>query len=124
MRKFPQRHHAVRLGGFLRTAGSPLDRRCPQAYARAAHTCSGRTPVALRVAAGPPDDVPNPTTGEPDDVQARRVPVYAGPPGRDRGVFDLGTALRPGGDPAGFRLVAQGDAAWAGGLFAAVDVRQ
>ncbi|MFG2605853.1 hypothetical protein ACGFT2_20260 [Streptomyces sp. NPDC048514] len=124
MRKFPQRHHAVRLGGFVRTAGSSPDHRSPRAPAREAHSRPGRTPVALRDATGPPDGVPDSTTGRPDDVQARRVPAYARPPGCDRGVFDLGAALRRGGDPAGSRLVSQWDAAWAGGLFAAVDVRQ
>ncbi|MES4890270.1 hypothetical protein [Streptomyces sp. NPDC096012] len=149
MRKSPQRHHAVRLGGFVRAVGSPLGPGRPRAhacatyahsahacaahassaharvaYVHSAHACSRRTPVAPRVAAPPPDDVPDSTTGGPDDVRARRVPAYVRPPGRDRGVFDLGTALRPGGDPGGFRLVPQGDAAWAGGLVDAVDVRQ
>ncbi|MFJ4948056.1 DUF3344 domain-containing protein [Streptomyces sp. NPDC088760] len=83
-----------------------------------------RTPVALRDSANPPDDVLNSTISEPGDVPARRVPAYANTLGYDSDVFDLGRALRRGGDQPGFRLVSHADAAWAGALFAAVDARK
>ncbi|MFE1194920.1 DUF3344 domain-containing protein [Streptomyces olivaceoviridis] len=83
-----------------------------------------RTPVALRDSANPPDDVLNSTISEPGDVPARRIPAYANTLGYDSDVFDLGRALRRGGDQPGFRLVSHADAAWAGALFAAVDSRK
>ncbi|WP_030345246.1 hypothetical protein [Streptomyces sp. NRRL S-1022] len=83
-----------------------------------------RTPVALRDSANPADDVLNSTISEPGDVPIRRVPAYANTLGYDSDVFDLGRALRRGGDQPGFRLVSHADAAWAGALFAAVDATE
>ncbi|MEV5382211.1 DUF3344 domain-containing protein [Streptomyces sp. NPDC052721] len=80
-------------------------------------------PAALGDAADPADDVLNSTISEPGDEPARRVPAYANTLGYDSDVFDLGSALRDGGDQLGFRLVSHRDAAWAGALFVAVDAR-
>lgn len=82
-----------------------------------------RTPVALGDAADPTDDVLNSTISEPGDVPAERIRAYASTLGYDSDVFDLGPALRHGGDQPGFRLVSHPDAAWAGALFAAVDAQ-
>ncbi|MFE2069981.1 DUF3344 domain-containing protein [Streptomyces sp. NPDC059467] len=83
----------------------------------------GRTPLPLGDSAGPADDVLNSTINEPGPVRARREPAYANTLGYDSDVFDLGTGLAQGGDQPTFRLVSQRDAAWAGALFAAVDVQ-
>ncbi|WBO66250.1 DUF3344 domain-containing protein [Streptomyces camelliae] len=82
-----------------------------------------RAPVALGDSVNPPDDVLNSTISEPGAAPARRIPAYANTLGYDSDVFDLGPALRGGGDQPGFRLVSQQDAAWAGVLFAAVDAQ-
>ena len=81
---------------------------------------AGRTTV-LGDAANPLDDVLNSTIG---GAASERVPAYANTLGYDSDVFELGTALRHGGDQLAFRLVSQRDAAWAGALFVAVDARQ
>ncbi|MBW8737826.1 MAG: DUF3344 domain-containing protein [Streptomyces turgidiscabies] len=81
---------------------------------------AGRT-TALGDAANPLDDVLNSTIG---GAVSERVPAYANTLGYDSDVFELGTALRRGGDQLAFRLVSQRDAAWAGALFVAVDARQ
>ncbi|MGW4594251.1 DUF3344 domain-containing protein [Streptomyces sp. NPDC004457] len=83
-----------------------------------------RTPVALHDSVNPQDDVLNSTISEPGDVPVRRIPDYADTLGYDSDMFDLGRALRRGGDQPGFRLVSHADAAWAGALFAAVDARK
>ncbi|MEV7148675.1 hypothetical protein AB0O05_19520 [Streptomyces sp. NPDC093084] len=88
-------------------------------------TCSVacRAPTPLADTAGPADGVLNSTINDPGPVRARREPAYANTLGREPDVFDLGTALGQGGDQPTFRLVSQRDAAWAGALFAAVDVQ-
>ncbi|MEV7326408.1 DUF3344 domain-containing protein [Streptomyces sp. NPDC093970] len=88
-------------------------------------TCSvaGRIPTALADSTGPADDVLDSTINDPGPVRARREPAYDNTLGYDSDVFDLGTALAQGGDQLTFRLVSQRDAAWAGALFAAVDVQ-
>jgi hypothetical protein len=83
-------------------------------------SAAGRT-TALGDAANPLDDVLNSTIG---GAVSERVPAYANTLGYDSDVFELGTALRRGGDQLAFRLVSQRDAAWAGALFVAVDARQ
>ncbi len=83
-------------------------------------SAAGRT-TALGDAANPTDDVLNSTIGGAD---SERVPAYSNTLGYDSDVFELGTALRRGGDQLAFRLVSQRDAAWAGALFVAVDARQ
>ncbi|NEA61424.1 DUF3344 domain-containing protein [Streptomyces sp. SID12488] len=83
-------------------------------------SAAGRT-TALGDAANPLDDVLNSTIG---GAVSERVPAYANTLGYDSDVFELGTALRRGGDQLAFRLVCQRDAAWAGALFVAVDARQ
>lgn len=82
-----------------------------------------RAPVVLADSANPGADVLNSTISEPGERPATRVPSYPNTLGYDSDVFDLGTALRPGGDQLAFRLVSQRDAAWAGALFVAVDAR-
>jgi len=82
-----------------------------------------RAPVALTDAANPRSDVLNSTISEPGERPAARVPSYVNTLGYDSDVFDLGTALRRGGDQLAFRLVSQRDAAWAGALFVAVDAQ-
>ncbi|MEU6229136.1 DUF3344 domain-containing protein [Streptomyces sp. NPDC047042] len=77
--------------------------------------------TALTDAVNPVDDVLNSTI---DGAVSERVPAYANTLGYDSDVFELGTALRSGGDQLAFRLVSQRDAAWAGALFVAVDARQ
>ncbi|MFE4663972.1 DUF3344 domain-containing protein [Streptomyces sp. NPDC056716] len=78
-----------------------------------------RAPVPLGDASNPFDDVLNSTvTGAP----GRREPAYEQTLGYDSDVFEIGSALRRGGDQLAFRLVSQPDAAWAGVLFVAVDV--
>lgn len=52
-----------------------------------------------------------------------RTPAYVNTLGYDADVFDLGNALRRGGDQLAFRLVSQRDAAWAGALFVALDAQ-
>jgi hypothetical protein len=97
----------------------------------------GRTGDSLTVSAGQgpdtpltddadprADDVLNSTISEPGAVPAERAPAYANTLGYDSDVFDLGKALRRGGDQLAFRLVSQRDAAWAGVLFVAVDAQQ
>jgi hypothetical protein len=74
--------------------------------------------------AGPRDDVLNSTISEAGAPAPERVPSYAHTLGYDSDVFELGNALRRGGDHLTFRLVSQRDAAWAGALFVAVDARQ
>jgi hypothetical protein len=74
--------------------------------------------------AGPRDDVLNSTISEAGAPAPERVPSYAHTLGYDSDVFELGNALRHGGDHLTFRLVSQRDAAWAGALFVAVDARQ
>ncbi|MCG7205753.1 hypothetical protein [Streptomyces arenae] len=86
-------------------------------------TTAGRSPTPLRAPAGPADGVLRRTINEPGQVRARREPAYASTLGHDSDVFDLGTGLAQGGDQPPFRLVSQPDAAWAGALFAAVDVQ-
>ncbi|MEU9453579.1 DUF3344 domain-containing protein [Streptomyces sp. NPDC048277] len=86
-------------------------------------TTAGRTPRPLGDSANPADDVLNSTINDPGPVRARREPAYANTLGYDSDVFDLGTGLAQGGDRPTFRLVSQRDAAWAGALFAAVDVQ-
>jgi hypothetical protein len=83
-----------------------------------------RAPAVLTDTANPRTDVLNSTISEPGTAPARRVPSYANTLGYDSDVFDLGKALRPGGDQLAFRLVSQRDAAWAGALFVAVDAQQ
>ncbi|MFJ6387419.1 DUF3344 domain-containing protein [Streptomyces sp. NPDC091972] len=73
---------------------------------------------------GPRDDVLNSTIAEAGAPAPERVPSYAHTLGYDSDVFELGNALRHGGDHLAFRLVSQRDAAWAGALFVAVDARQ
>ncbi|WP_329339060.1 DUF3344 domain-containing protein [Streptomyces sp. NBC_00663] len=82
-----------------------------------------RAPVVLTNAANPRSDVLNSTISEPGERPASRVPSYVNTLGYDSDVFDLGTALRRGGDQLAFRLVSQRDAAWAGALFVAVDAQ-
>lgn len=74
--------------------------------------------------ANPRTDVPNSTIGEPGPATGRCGPPHSNTLGRGSGVFDLGKALASGGDQLAFRLVSQRDAAWAGGLHAAVDARK
>ncbi|MFJ5263787.1 DUF3344 domain-containing protein [Streptomyces sp. NPDC088387] len=77
-----------------------------------------RAPSHLSDGANPRDDVLNSTvTG----ATGARLPAYAQTLGYDSDVFELGAALRRGGDQLAFRLVSQQDAAWAGVLFVAVD---
>ncbi|MES5820997.1 DUF3344 domain-containing protein [Streptomyces sp. RG80] len=83
-----------------------------------------RASVALTDAANPRTDVLNSTISEPGSAPSRRVPSYANTLGYDSDVFDLGKALRAGGDQLAFRLVSQRDAAWAGALFVAVDAQK
>lgn len=82
-----------------------------------------RAPVALADSVNPRTDVLNSTISEPGTTPSRRVPSYANTLGYDSDVFDLGKALRPGGDQLAIRLVSQRDAAWAGALFVAVDAQ-
>ncbi|WP_055524102.1 hypothetical protein [Streptomyces graminilatus] len=83
-------------------------------------TAAGRT-TTLGDAANPRDDVLNSTIG---GAVSERDPTYANTLGYDSDVFELGTALRRGGDQLALRLVSQRDAAWTGALFVAVDARQ
>ncbi|MEV0484640.1 DUF3344 domain-containing protein [Streptomyces sp. NPDC050508] len=86
---------------------------------------TGRTnATALGDGANPRDDVLNSTISDPGAAPAERAPAYANTLGYDSDVFDLGKALRPGGDQLAFRLVSQRDAAWFGALFVAVDAQQ
>ncbi|MEU9387428.1 DUF3344 domain-containing protein [Streptomyces sp. NPDC048279] len=87
------------------------------------YSVAGRTPTPLAGSADPADDVLNSTINEPGPVGARREPAYDNTLGYDSDVFDLGTALAQSGDQLAFQLVSQRDAAWAGALFAAVDVQ-
>ncbi len=72
----------------------------------------------------PRDDVLNSTISDPAAASVERAPAYANTLGYDSDVFDLGKALRPGGDQLAFRLVSHRDAAWFGALFVAVDAQQ
>mgnify|MGYP001057664438 FL=1 len=74
--------------------------------------------------ANPRGDALNSTIAEPGTTSAQRVPSYSNTLGYDSDVFDLGPALRGGGDQLAVRLVSQRDAAWAGALFVAVDAQQ
>lgn len=86
---------------------------------------TGRTnATALGDGANPRDDVLNSTISDPAAAPSERAPAYANTLGYDSDVFDLGKALRPGGDQLAFRLVSQRDAAWFGALFVAVDAQQ
>ncbi|MFJ9894985.1 DUF3344 domain-containing protein [Streptomyces sp. NPDC091280] len=86
---------------------------------------TGRTnAIPLGDGADPRDDVLNSTISEPGAAPSERAPAYANTLGYDSDVFDLGKALRPGGDQLAFRLVCQRDAAWFGALFVAVDAQQ
>ncbi|MEV5525867.1 DUF3344 domain-containing protein [Streptomyces prunicolor] len=86
---------------------------------------TGRTnATALGDGANPRDDVLNSTISGPAAAPSERAPAYANTLGYDSDVFDLGKALRPGGDQLAFRLVSQRDAAWFGALFVAVDAQQ
>lgn len=87
------------------------------------YTAAGRAPTPLGDPVNPADDVLNSTINDPGRVRARREPAYDNTLGYDSDVFDLGTGLAQGGDQLTFRLVSQRDAAWAGALFAAVDVQ-
>ncbi|MFG2938231.1 DUF3344 domain-containing protein [Streptomyces sp. NPDC048282] len=87
------------------------------------YATADQTPLPLGDPADPADDVLNSTINDPGPVSARREPAYANTLGYDSDVFDLGTGLAQGGDQPTFRLVSQRDAAWAGALFAAVDVQ-
>ncbi|MEU6376627.1 DUF3344 domain-containing protein [Streptomyces sp. NPDC046909] len=87
-------------------------------------TTGRKASAVLTDDANPRTDVLNSTISEPGPAPARRVPSYANTLGYDSDVFDLGKALRPGGDQLAFRLVSQRDAAWAGALFVAVDAQQ
>jgi hypothetical protein len=80
--------------------------------------------TVLAGAAGPRDDVLNSTISEAGAPAPERVPSYAHTLGDDSDVFELGNALRHGGDHLTFRLVSQRDAARADALFVAVDARQ
>ncbi|MEV0224766.1 DUF3344 domain-containing protein [Streptomyces sp. NPDC050704] len=96
----------------------------------------GRTGDSLTVSAGrgattrlsnganPRDDVLNSTISEPGRTAPGRTPAYPNTLGYDSDVFDLGRALRRGGDGLDFRLVSRRDAAWAGALFVAVDAKR
>ncbi|MEH0578656.1 DUF3344 domain-containing protein [Streptomyces sp. B21-108] len=84
----------------------------------------GRAATALTNPVNPSDDVLNSTISEPGAAPAARVPAYVNTLGYDSDVFDLGRALRRGGDQLAVRLVATRDAAWAGALFVAVDTRK
>ncbi|MET7458105.1 DUF3344 domain-containing protein [Streptomyces sp. NPDC005574] len=85
---------------------------------------TGRGPgTALTDAANPRDDVLNSTISGPGAAPVERAPAYANTLGYDSDVFDLGNALRRGGDQLAFRLVSHRDAAWAGALFVAVDAQ-
>ncbi|MFF4028741.1 DUF3344 domain-containing protein [Streptomyces sviceus] len=96
----------------------------------------GRTGDSFTVSAGrgsntvlsgpndPRDDVLNSTISEAGASAPERVPSYAHTLGYDSDVFELGNALRRGGDHLAFRLVSHRDAAWAGALFVVVDARQ
>ncbi|UXX93454.1 DUF3344 domain-containing protein [Streptomyces sp. AD2-2] len=86
---------------------------------------TGRTnAIALGDGANPRDDVLNSTISDPAAAPVERAPAYANTLGYDSDVFDLGKALRPGGDQLAFRLVSHRDAAWFGALFVAVDAQQ
>ncbi|MER7926869.1 DUF3344 domain-containing protein [Streptomyces sp. NPDC096057] len=86
---------------------------------------AGRTnAIALGDGANPRDDVLNSTISDPQAAPVERVPAYANTLGYDSDVFDLGKALRPGGDQLAFRLVSHRDEAWFGALFVAVDAQQ
>ncbi|MEV0734532.1 DUF3344 domain-containing protein [Streptomyces sp. NPDC050549] len=86
---------------------------------------TGRTnAIPLGDGANPRDDVLNSTISAPGAAPSERAPAYANTLGYDSDVFDLGKALRPGGDQLAFRLVSQRDAAWFGALFVAVDAQQ
>ncbi|MFE4970076.1 DUF3344 domain-containing protein [Streptomyces sp. NPDC056660] len=87
------------------------------------YSLAGRAPTPLGDFADPADDVLNSTINDSDRVRARREPAYDNTLGYDSDVFDLGTGLAQGGDQLTFQLVSQRDAAWAGALFAAVDVQ-
>ncbi|WP_030600868.1 DUF3344 domain-containing protein [Streptomyces fulvoviolaceus] len=83
-----------------------------------------RASTVLTDTANPRADVLNSTISEPGAVAAARVPSYPNTLGYDSDVFDLGMALRPGGDQLALRLVSQRDAAWAGALFVTVDAKK
>jgi hypothetical protein len=86
---------------------------------------TGRTnATTLGDGANPRDDVLNSTISDPAAAPSERAPAYANTLGYDSDVFDLGKALRPGGDQLAFRLVSQRDAAWFGALFVAVDAKK
>ncbi|MFG2477310.1 hypothetical protein [Streptomyces fagopyri] len=110
----------------LRTAGGP-------AKADGGHGNTGDPlslsagdggPTAPSDAAGPPDDVLDPSVTEPKDAPAERVPTYSNNRGYDCDVRGPGTEFRLGGDQLAVRLVSQRDAAWVGALFAAVDAQR
>lgn len=86
---------------------------------------TGRGPnTVLTDAANPRDGVLNSTISAPRTPPSRREPSCSNTLGYGSDVFDLGTALRRGGDQPAFRLVSQRDAAWAGVLFRAVDATE
>ncbi|MFK0168216.1 DUF3344 domain-containing protein [Streptomyces sp. NPDC090306] len=86
---------------------------------------TGRTATTvLGDGTNPGADVLNSTISEPGRAVSGRTPAYANTLGYDSDVFELGKALRRGGDQLAFRLVSQRDAAWAGALFVAVDARK
>ncbi|MFI9616332.1 hypothetical protein ACIHCM_32400 [Streptomyces sp. NPDC052023] len=66
------------------------------------------------------DDVLNPTIS---GAAGGRVPSYANTVGHDPDVFDLPTGFRSNDNQSACRLVSQRDAAWAGVLFVAADIR-
>ncbi|MBG0855162.1 hypothetical protein I2W78_25780 [Streptomyces spinoverrucosus] len=52
-----------------------------------------------------------------------RVPSHASTLGHESDVFDLSTGFRSNDNQSAFRLVSHRDAAWAGVLFVAADIR-
>ncbi|MDH6609807.1 hypothetical protein M2164_005442 [Streptomyces sp. SAI-208] len=121
----------IRLGG-LRLAGHGTGRVGLVAYdgdrgrtGDSLTVSTGRGPhTVLAGPGGPRDDVLNSTISEAGAPAPERVPSYAHTLGYDSDVFELGNALRRGGDHLAFRLVSQRDAAWAGALFVVADARQ
>lgn len=106
-------------------AGVPVDRgRTGDSFTVSTGRGSNTGPGGPAGPAGPPDDVLNPTISEAGAPAPERVPSYAHTPGHDSDVFELGNALRHGGDHLAFRLVSHRDAARADGLFVVVDARQ
>ncbi|MFG3657429.1 hypothetical protein [Streptomyces sp. NPDC047706] len=95
----------------------PVTRNGDRGHTGDALTASG---TASSDAADVADDVLNSTIS---GAAGARVPSYANTVGQDPDAFDLPTGFRSNDNQSAFRLVSQRDAARAGVLFVAADIR-